>query len=67
MTDVAQRVPPDVRRVQPKLGHVVLDARLVVVAHLMVIDSIISSLSPIVALRLRELCSAPSSDFFTLL
>ena len=34
MTDVAQRVPPDVRRVQPKLGHVVLDARLVVVAHL---------------------------------
>ena len=67
VADVAERVPPDVGRVQPQLSHVVLDAGLVVVAHLMVIVSIISSLSPIVALRLRELCSAPSSDFFTLL
>ena len=34
MADVAEGVPPDVGRVQPELGHVVLDAGLVVVAHL---------------------------------
>ena len=34
VADVAEGVPPDVGRVQTELGHVVLDAGLVVVTHL---------------------------------
>ena len=34
MADVTQGVPPDIGRVEPQLGDVVLDTGLVVVAHL---------------------------------